>query len=253
MNSTTKAKEAMPRAGVPRRPRQGSDGELARTSNSDNNNSSSISLLQVDVATVEARDPSLVGGWRIVYERECPFELRKQRTVESPQEVGTLEAVKVKLLMLGPENSPEALKAEVSSESNLFFHYSYTVDEEGFRVLQEEQKLMVEFEEFARVLVHMLNDCIDQPDTHMAVFVLHEEGPGRLDFIQNMEYRFVELLTCSFAPSDEELVRQHITYRYDAVKARLGETRSRLTEMHALVKAKNPSLLLKVRRAPQEV
>lgn len=33
------------------------------------------------------------------------------------------------------------------------------------------------------------------PCSHLAVFVIEREGLARLDFIQNMEYKFVELLS----------------------------------------------------------
>lgn len=39
-------------------------------------------------------------GFRIIYDREVPFELRVQESAEGPQQVGTLEAIKVKVLML---------------------------------------------------------------------------------------------------------------------------------------------------------
>ena len=42
-------------------------------------------------------------GHRIVYDREVPFELRIQDSNTGPQEVGTLEAIKVKILVLGED------------------------------------------------------------------------------------------------------------------------------------------------------
>jgi hypothetical protein len=53
----------------------------------------------VPVVSVEDRDPSLVGGFRVIYDRETPFELRIQDTDNTPQQVGTLEAIKVKILI----------------------------------------------------------------------------------------------------------------------------------------------------------
>ena len=59
-----------------------------------------------DFAAIEEMDPSLgkflwplADGHKIIYEREVPFELRIQDT-NGPQEVGTLEAIRVKLLTL---------------------------------------------------------------------------------------------------------------------------------------------------------
>jgi hypothetical protein len=60
----------------------------------------------------------------------------------------------------------------------------------------------------------------------------------------------VELLSCNFAASREETVRQQITYRYNAVKSRLALMQARLADVNALVKIKNPSLLLQLQKTP---
>ena len=52
------------------------------------------------------------------------------------------------------------------------------------------------------------------------MFVILSDGRARLDFIQNMEYKFVELLSAMFVRSSDEVVRQQITYRYNAMKVR---------------------------------
>ena len=44
-------------------------------------------------------DQSIGEGHRVVYEREVPFELRINDNESGPQEVGTLEAIRVKLLV----------------------------------------------------------------------------------------------------------------------------------------------------------
>ena len=50
--------------------------------------------------------------------------------------------------------------------------------------------------------------------------------------------------------SDEETVRQNITFRYNSVKSRLALMQARLQDINALVKIKNPSLLLQLQRTP---
>ena len=207
-------------------------------------------LHSFDFSTIDDMDPSLAGGHRAIYEREVPFELRVQQAADTPQEVGTLEAVKVKILLLGDQASPAAIRVELTSENDLFFNYTHTLDPEGFRQVQEAQKLMVEFSEYPSVLTRMLDTCIREPHSHLAVFVMQRGGKGHLDFIQNMEYKFVELLSCSFSASDDETVRQSIAFRYNAVKSRLALMQARLQDINALVKIKNPSLLLQLQRAP---
>ena len=89
----------------------------------------------------------------------------------------------------------------------MFFHYAHNIDENSFKTVQEAQKLMIEYPDYPNVLVKMLNSCIKEPHSFLAVFIMQRDGTARLDFIQNMEYKFVELLSCDFEASSEETVR----------------------------------------------
>ena len=83
----------------------------------------------------------------------------------------------------------------------------------------------------------------------MAVFIMNRDGTAKLDFIQNIEYKFIELLSCDFMASSEEAVRQSITYRYNSVKSKVQLMEARLKDVNNLVKVKNPSLLLQLQKA----
>eukprot|EP00435_Cladocopium_sp_Y103_P006619 s2475_g2.t1 len=196
--------------------------------------------------SLDELDPSLQDGHRVAYDREVPFELRVQDADARPQEVGTLEAIRCKILALGDDLNPQHCRFEVTSENDLFFHFTHSVDENTFREMQEKQKLMIDFSDYVTVIIKMLNNCIKEPQSFLAVFVMQRDGQARLDFIQNMEYKFVELLSLSFDASPEEVVRQQITFRYNSVKGRLALMQSKLHDMSALVKVKNPSLLLQL-------
>ena len=150
----------------------------------------------------------------------------------------------------GKDECPDAMRLEVTSENDLFFHYSHMMNESSFSTLQREQNLMVDYPEYANVLIRMLNMCIKEPHSHLAVFIMQLDGHSRLDFIQNMEYKFVELLSVNFLAMHEEHVRQQITYRYNSMKSRLALMQARLQDVNALVKIKNPSLLLQLQRTP---
>ena len=204
----------------------------------------------MDFRTIEQMDPSVADGYAVIYDREVPFELRLQDSKDGPQEVGTLEAIKVKILILGEDGNPNSLRIELSSENDLFFHYMHVIDESGFRMVQEGQKLMVDFTDYSNVLIRMLNSCIKEPHSHLAVFIMQRDGQARLEFIQNMQYKFVELLSCNFHRSPDELVRQQITYRYNSLKSRLALMQARLQDVNALVKIKNPSLLKQLTTSP---
>jgi len=108
---------------------------------------------------------------------------------------------------------------------------------------------MIQFPDYSNVLIKMVNSCIKEPHSFLAVFIMSEDGSAKLDFIQNMEYKFIELLSADFMASDENTVRESITYRYNTVKSKLTMMESRLRDVNNLVKVKNPSLLLQLQKS----
>lgn len=140
------------------------------------------------------------------------------------------------------------MKIELTSENDLFFHYTHMVDEDSFRHMQENQKLMIEFTDYTNILVKMVNSCIKEPHSFLAVFIMNRDGTAKLDFIQNIEYKFIELLSCDFMASPEDTVRQSITFRYNSVKSKVALMEARLKDVNNLVKVKNPSLLLQLQK-----
>lgn len=246
------------------------------------------------VAPMEEVDPSLADGHSVLYDREVPFEMRAEGGgldgVAGRELVGSMEGIKVKILTLGDEFALQQIRVELSSENDLFFHFTHALEEASYASVQEHQKLMASFNEYPNIMIKMLNACIKDSASHLAVFIMHQDGSARLDFIQNMEYKFVELLSCHFIPSPEDIIRRHITYRYSALKHRNHLLQQRLQvstdffwfsslfpswecasvrflpeilapntsvactvkDVNALVKVKNPSLLLQLQRAPPD-
>jgi hypothetical protein len=88
-----------------------------------------------DFSQINEMDPSMVDGHRIYYDREVPFELRIQDENSTPQEVGTLEAIRAKVLVKGEGQAIDEIKVELTSENDLFFHYTHLISEDSFRVM----------------------------------------------------------------------------------------------------------------------
>lgn len=146
------------------------------------------------------------------------MEIRHHYTGDESISTGTLEAIKVKMLLRGQDDAPSDIRLEMSSEHDLFFHFSHSIGAEDFHSIQEQQKLVVEYAEYPNVLIRMLNACIREPHQHLAIFVIKDQEEARLDFIQNMEYKFVELVSCNCSRSSEEVIQKQITYRYNSMK-----------------------------------
>ena len=209
-------------------------------------------LANFDFSEIEEKDPSLSEGHKLLYDREVPFELRLEDS-NGPQEVASFEAIRCKILLGGDENSPSQIRIELSCENDLFFHFTSDVDEETFKVMQDNQKLCIQFNEYSNLTKRLLNNCINEPQSYIAVFIMQKEGTARLDFIQNIEYKFIELLSIDFVNSPDDTVRKQIAYRYNALRSKLELMQNRIQTISNIVKLKNPSLLLQIQKAPSKL
>ncbi|KPI89363.1 hypothetical protein ABL78_1489 [Leptomonas seymouri] len=178
-----------------------------------------LSQLEQDFVAIQQADPSLADGSRLVYDREVPCELRAMRDGESS--AGSLEPMKIKVLTTGEERNLASLRVEVTTESDIFFHYTCIINDQGFLRLREDQNLVCEFSEFLMTLLKMFNRCIREPGRFIAALLLGDDGTANLEFVENLEYKLVSVLVLPFRASPPEVVREQAQYRYSAVRARL--------------------------------
>ena len=206
-------------------------------------------LANFDFTEIEEKDPSLSEGHKLLYDREVPFELRLEDN-NGPQEVASFEALRCKILLGGVENNPIQIRIELSCENDLFFHFTSDIDEETYKVMQENQKLTVNFSEFYNLVKRLFNNCINEPQSYISVFIMQKEGTGRLDFIQNIEYKFIELLSIDFVNSPDDTVRKQIGYRYNALRTKMEMMQDRIIAINNIIKIKNPSLIHQINKTP---
>lgn len=69
-----------------------------------------------------------------------------------------------------------------------------------------------------------------------------------MDFIENMEYKFIEVLSLEFKAADETTNKQSVSYRFGIMKNRLNLVQSRLSDISTMIKLKNPSLLQSIQK-----
>ena len=194
-------------------------------------------LTNFDFRAIDEKDPSLSQGHKLYYINEVPFEIR-------------LEEENCKILMGGNINNPTIIRIELSCDNDLFFHYTSDIDEETFGIMQESQKITADFLEFGNLVKKLFNDCIGFPQIYLAVFVIQKDKSARLDFIQKMEYKFVELLSIDFVCSPADTIRKQVCFRYNAIRTKIGLIQNRINTINNIVKVKNPSLLLQIQKAP---
>ena len=164
--------------------------------------------------------------------------------------MASFESIRCKVLTAGEENNIIQIRIELSCENDLFFHFTSDIDEETFKIMQENQKLTVNFKEFSNLLKRLFNNCVNEPQSYISVFIMKKEGIGRLDFIQNIEYKFIELLSIDFVNSPDDTVRKQIGYRYNALRTKMEMMQERIVAINNIIKIKNPSLLHQINKTP---
>jgi len=210
-------------------------------SNSNNNNEADDD--DDDVFDDDSLDPSLSDGWRGIQSGRIQLEVRAIDDAE--QTVGNLVTLHYKLLVLYKEDgSIERVGVELNDEDDLYFLLSHSLDVQGFNVIQARQKLMVEFSDYPSILIKNFHKCVKEPYSCMAVLYIRQGGNARLDFIQNLEFKFVELLSIDFTQAAPETVKMHIMFRYFHIKRKYERLKKRMSEMNHLVRTKNASGLL---------
>jgi hypothetical protein len=197
-----------------------------------------LQTLEREFRLIEEMDPSLEDGGHMVYDREVPVELRSM----DDEDAGALEGLKIKVVVFGDDNSPSSVRLEISSEAELFFHYTCVINAQGFLQLREDQKLTCEFRDFPITLTKMFNQAIREPNTFLVVLLLGRDRNSTLQIIQNMEFKFVELLAMPLRESEEAKIKAHITYRYNAMRSRLSIMTAKLQDVSALVKVRDPAV-----------
>jgi hypothetical protein len=95
----------------------------------------------------------------------------------------------VKILTLGSSTDLQSLRCELSSETDLFFHWTYAVTEGSFGASMEAAKLGADLSDYPDVLVRLLEAVSSDPARNLGVFVITRSGGqkssfGRLDLLQ---------------------------------------------------------------------
>jgi hypothetical protein len=83
----------------------------------------------------------------------------------------------------------------------------------------------------------------------MCVLYVSSDGSrGRLDFIQSLGFKFVEALSLDVLLTPPDIVRAHIVFRHAALQQRCAQLETKLREVNELVKNRQPSLLLAIKK-----
>ena len=140
------------------------------------------------------------------------------------------------------------LKLELTSEADLFFHYSTIETIDTFSALKENQQLTLKFEGFIGLLIKLLNSLQKSSKKNFGILQLYSDGSAKFNFLQNLHYKYIDLLSLNLKSSNDEIIRESITYRYNIVKAKIMYLQTNFKQFSSVVKTKNPGLIVQLEK-----
>ena len=204
-----------------------------------------------DVPEMENKDPSLMDEYEKVYEKEVPFEIKTEKS--SDKNSSAFETLNCKILIKGDFNDPISIKVELTCDKDLFFFYTSVVDKKIFNEIKTTQKLTCKYKDYGHMLIKYFEDCIKLPKSFMAIFYPKKGNTASMEFIENLEHKFGNLLTTEFEKSDDEIVRKEISFRYSTMRARNDLINRKMNAINIVLKDCDPQLIPEVKNAVSSV
>uniref|UniRef100_A0A7S3FUW2 Spindle assembly abnormal protein 6 N-terminal domain-containing protein n=1 Tax=Strombidium rassoulzadegani TaxID=1082188 RepID=A0A7S3FUW2_9SPIT len=152
---------------------------------------------------------------------------------------------------MGQENDPGSVRFELTSEDDIFFHYVSDINEEGFKNLQAEQQLSIEFTDFLRIIKQMM-DNVQNRVYRIELILDNINETADLQFQQDSEFRVDTLLTLQFAESSVETIKNSISYRINACQQLNMLVEERLKDICNIIEQKNPTLMKEIKKGMQQ-
>ena len=197
-----------------------------------------------DLSNIESKDPSLLDGFKIIYNKEVPLDIKLESNEET-KDIASFELIRFKLLSdaLNDEGVPTRVKLELSWESDLLFHYTNIVDENIFLNIKKQQNLNIDFPDYCDLVMKICDNCIKIPDIYIGELTILKDGIAKLQFIKGSDFKFLELLLLEFKNSSDEIIKKHMIYRFSYLKSLIEYDKKALQIAGDVILECNPDIM----------
>lgn len=197
-----------------------------------------------DLSILKEQDPSLTNGFKIIYFNTIPVEI-KTKVKNKEKDLAPFEPIKFKLLAdnVSGNNSINNIKIELSSENDIYFHFTNIIDENKFKDIKKEQNLNINFSQFCQLFEEMCENCRSSPHEYICFFNLNKQSNSILKFIKTSDIKFVELLLLEFKISPDEVIKKQINYRFAYLKSKLDYQKKCIELAGDFILKNNPDIL----------
>ena len=197
-----------------------------------------------DLSCIESKDPSLTGGFKIVYNKEVPLDL-KHHTNEGLEDFASLELIRFKILSdaTTEEASPTKVKIELSWEKDLLFHYTNIIDEQMFLDIKNKQKLLIDFPQYCNTIQKICDHCIDNTDIYIGEFIIEKNGISELRFMKSTPFKDLDLFVFEFKNSPKIIIRKQMLYKFAYLKSELEYNKKAIKAAGDVILDLNPDIM----------
>lgn len=193
-------------------------------------------------AKIECDDPSLEGQFVKLYEEEIPFEIRIKDG--KPQNDSIFAKLLCRIYYRGENNDLTKIKIEINYDKDIFFFYRTYLDKESFNKLKETQKFLNKFKIFPELFGKYLELCDSDKEHYLAVFNIYKDKTAKLEILENLNYKFVEIITLNFVLcTDDFEIRNQVIYRYDLMREMYRDARKRVKIINQVLKENESNLI----------
>lgn len=172
--------------------------------------------------------------------------------MEGDQQLGNVGAIeKIRFTIYKKEEFGKIIfyKLYLESEVDLYFDYFLIIDEYNFKQILEENEIQMNLEQFGHALKTMIENIKSKPQLYFIVLTMKDDKKAILEIHQNLEYKYILLLRLRFLSSDDQKIREYISFKYGVLSARMDFLVDRLQDVTSIIKLKNPNLLLQIQKA----
>lgn len=208
------------------------------------NNKLEDAISKPDLSSIESRDPSLSGGFKIIYNKEVPLDL-KHHTNEGIEDFTSFEQIRFKILSdaTNEEEPPTRVKIELSWDKDLLFHYTNIIDEQKFLDIKKKQRFFIDFPEYCNTITKICENCINNSDMYIGEFNIEKNGISELSFFKSTPFKYIDLLLLEFKNSPNDIIRKQMLYKFAYIKSKLEYNKKVIKTAGDVILECNPDIM----------
>ena len=201
-----------------------------------------FNLIQLDY-----KDPSTEGNFIKIFEEEIPFEIRMED--ESAPNDSIFAKLFFKILVSGLNNQINIVKIEVFYNKDLFFYFKAEINIEIFNELKQTQQLFKNFGDFPNIIMKYLYLVLNESDKYFGVFNIYKNQNVKMEIIQNLNYKFAEILMVNFVRINNDLdIRRQIIYNFNTLRKKYQMVIKRVGIINEVLKDSSPELIPEIKK-----